>query len=200
MVCIGTYYKNTSTLHSRGCSESHRRTLLVSNFSKIKINLLQKISDKAHRNSFGTTDTQHCATLFFIHLGDDWKIEMSLETIKEARKATMKELLALIERIAHGREEELYGSSLNLAMTNRSQVICVRYSLMDNCDRPSLYDSMKAGPTLNRKYSDHPDGKVPKRLAKLAAIDHGRHAPSSPVNRIRIKEKIGFRFHRALPF
>ena len=29
MVCIATYYMNTSALHSRGRSESHRRTLLV---------------------------------------------------------------------------------------------------------------------------------------------------------------------------
>ena len=148
----------------------------VANFSKIKISLLQKISDKAHSNIYGTTDTEHCAALFFTHLGDDWKTEMPLETIRGAMKATIRDLLVLIEKSAEGSEEELYDSSLNFAVTDGLQVLCVRYSSMDNCDPPSLYYSTKAGPTLNRKYPDHPDGKVTKKLAKLATIDHGKHA------------------------
>ena len=147
----------------------------VANFSRIKIRLLQTVSDKAHRNIFGTTDTEHCAALFFTHLGDDWKISLPLEALKEAMKKTIKDILALIDQSAESGEEELLDSSLNFAVTDGSQVLAVRYSSMGNCDPPSLYYSTKAGPTLNRKYPDHPDGKVPKKPPKLDTKGHGKH-------------------------
>jgi glutamine amidotransferase len=147
----------------------------VGNFSEIKINLLQKLSNKAHRNIFGTTDTEHCAALFFTHLGDDWESEVPLETLKETMNTTIKDLLTLIEENAASSDEDHSHSSLNFAITDGSQVLAVRYSSLDSCDPPSLYYSTKAGPTLNRKYPDHPDGKLIKKMVKRETEHHGKH-------------------------
>ena len=147
----------------------------VANFSKIKIELLQKVSAKAFKNIFGTTDTEHCAALFFTYLGDDWKAEASLEKLKECMVSMMKDILALVEKSAEGSGEDLPHSSLNFAVTDGSQVLAVRYSSMDNYEPPSLYYSTKAGPTLNRKYPDHPDGKTVEKPAKASTDEHGKH-------------------------
>jgi glutamine amidotransferase len=147
----------------------------VANFAKIEIDLLQKMSEKAHHNIFGITDKEHCAALFFTHLGDDWKTELPLDKLKEAMKATMKDVLAMIEKSAENTEEEFPRSSLNFAVTDGTQVLAVRYSSMDNYHPPSLYYSTKAGPTLNRKYPNHPDRKIPEKPAKLETEEHGKH-------------------------
>ena len=88
----------------------------------------------------------------------------------------MRDLLILIEKSAQGSDEQLYESSLNFAVTSGAQVLCVRYWSMVNCDPPSLNYSTKTEPTFHRKYPDHPDGKVTKKLAKLATMDVGKHA------------------------
>ena len=87
----------------------------------------------------------------------------------------MRDILALVEKSAEGTDEELPHSSLNFAVTDGSQVLAARYSSMDNYEPPSLYYSTKAGPTLNRKYPDHPDGKIVEKPAKASTEEHRKH-------------------------
>jgi glutamine amidotransferase len=148
---------------------------VVANFAKIKVALLQKLSAKAYANIFGTTDTEHVAALFFTHLGDNWDTELPIEKLKEAMIKTIRDLLTLIQESTKDDDKELLHSSLNFAVTDSSQLLAIRFSSMDEFEPPSLYYSTKAGPTLNRKFPDHPDGKEVGKKAVKATLEHGKH-------------------------
>ena len=149
---------------------------VVSNFSEIKVSLLQKLSTHAYKNIFGTTDTEHAAALFFTHLGNDWVVQLPMEELKKAMLNTLQDLLALIQASVNNNDEGLPHSSLNFAVTDGCQVLAIRFSSMDTFEPPSLYYSTTAGPTLNRKFPDHPDGKEVKNNAMRATHEHGKHA------------------------
>lgn len=148
---------------------------MIPNFLKIKVALLQKLSEKAYRNIFGTTDTEHVAALFFTHLGNDWDTELPMETLKKTMIKTLQDVLSLIQETAKENNETFLHSSLNFAITNSCQLLAIRFSSMDKFEPPSLYYSTKAGITLNRKYPDHPDGKEIKKKIVKTAQDHGKH-------------------------
>jgi glutamine amidotransferase len=148
---------------------------VVANFSKIKIALLQKLSTDAYANIFGTTDTEHVAALFFTHLGNDWDTLVSIEKLKKTMINTLQDVLALIQESVKDKDEILPHSSLNFAVTNGCQLLAVRFSSMDEVEPPSLYYSTTAGPTLNRKFPDHPDGKEVKNTSIRATHEHGKH-------------------------
>jgi len=148
---------------------------VVANFSKIKVALLQKLSAEAYANIFGTTDTEHVAALFFTHLGDNWEIELPIEKLKQAMIDTFQDVLALIQKSAQDKSDVLPHSSLNFAVTDGSQLLAVRFSSIDEFEPPSLYYSTTAGPTLNRKFPDHPDGKVENNKVVRATHEHGKH-------------------------
>lgn len=148
---------------------------MVANFSKIKIALLQKLSEKAYANIFGTTDTEHVAALFFTNLGDDWDTEMSIDILKKAMIQTLQDILGLIRETSSDFTKLAMRSSLNFAVTDSCQLIATRFSSIHEFEPPSLYYSTTAGPTLNRKYPDHPDGKETKKETCKATYDHGKH-------------------------
>lgn len=147
----------------------------VANFSKIKIALLSKLSPKAYANIFGTTDTEHVAALFFTYLGDDWDAELPIDKLKQAMMSTLRDVLALIEESTKDTDHVIPHSSLNFALTDGCQLLAVRFSSMNEFEPPSLYYSTTAGPILNRKYPDHPDGKEETRKPKQPAKEHGKH-------------------------
>lgn len=148
---------------------------VVANFSQIKVALLKKLSTKAYANIFGTTDTEHVAALFFTHLGDHWDAKLSMEKLKEAMMNTLQDVLSLIEESAKDTSQVIPHSSLNFAVTDGCQLLAVRFSSMDEFEPPSLYYSTSAGPTLNRKYPDHPDGKEMNRTSVRPTDEHGKH-------------------------
>lgn len=148
---------------------------VVANFSNIKIALLQKLSKNAYGNIFGTTDTEHVAALFFTHLGNDWDTVLPLEELKKAMIKTLQGILALIEESVNGKEGVLLPSSLNFAVTDGCQVLAVRFSSIEQVEPPSLYYSTTAGPTLNRKFPDHPDGKEFQNKSVRSTNEHGKH-------------------------
>jgi glutamine amidotransferase len=149
---------------------------VVANFARIKIALLKKLSAAAYENVFGTTDTEHVAALFFTHLGDDWDTELSMEKLKKAMINTLHDLLTLIRESIKDENEPLPHSSLNFAVANSDQLLAIRFSSMDEFEPPSLYYSTTAGPTLNRKFPDHPDGKEVTTKTVRATHEHGKHA------------------------
>jgi glutamine amidotransferase len=147
---------------------------VVANFSKIKVPLLGKLSEQAYANIFGTTDTEHVAALFFTYLGNDWHAELPIEKLKQAMVKTLQDVLALIQESVKD-NEVLPHSSLNFALTDSCQLLAVRFSSMDEVEPPSLYYSTTAGPILNRKFPDHPDGKEVNRKSVQATQEHGKH-------------------------
>lgn len=148
---------------------------VVANFSNIKVALLQKLSKNAYANVFGTTDTEHVAALFFTHLGDDWDTVMPLEKLKTTMIKTLQDVLALVQENVNGKEETLPPSSLNFALTDGCQLLAIRFISKEELEPPSLYYSTTAGPTLNRKFPDHPDGKEVRRKSIRATNEHGKH-------------------------
>ncbi|CAF1038306.1 unnamed protein product [Adineta ricciae] len=148
---------------------------VVANFSQIKVKLLSRLSAKAYDNIFGTTDTEHAAALFFTHLGDDWEAELSIKQLKEAMIKTLQDLLALVHETMQNNEDARLHSSLNFAVTDNCHLLAIRFSSMDEFEPPSLYYSTTAGPTLNRKYPDHPDGKATRRKSIRDTHEHGKH-------------------------
>ncbi|UJR11435.1 hypothetical protein I4U23_015615 [Adineta vaga] len=148
----------------------------VANFSKIKVKLLSKLSTKAYGNIFGTTDTEHVAALFFTYLGDDWDAELEIEQLKEAMIKTLRDVLALIDETKNNNEEISLHSALNFAVSDGCQLLATRFASTDQLEPPSLYYSTTAGPTLNRKYPDHPDGKDSRRKSIYETDKHGKHA------------------------
>ncbi|CAF1175104.1 unnamed protein product [Rotaria sordida] len=147
----------------------------VANFLNIKFALVQKLSENAYRNIFGTTDTEHVAALFFTHLGNDWDTELPMENLKNAMIKTLQDILTLIQESAEDRDETLSQSNLNFAVTDSCQLLATRFSSMDEFEPPSLYYSTTAGPTFNRKFPDHPDGKEVGKEATQATHNHGKH-------------------------
>ncbi|CAF1159845.1 unnamed protein product [Adineta ricciae] len=143
----------------------------VGNFSKIKIPLLKKLSIASYENIFGTTDTEHVAALFFTHLGDDWSIEYSMENLKKAMVNTIRDLVTLVQEM----NIDVPHSFLNFAVTDSYQLLATRYSSIDEFEPPSLYYSTTAGPTLNRKYPDHPDGEQVQKKTNRGTHEHGKH-------------------------
>ncbi|UJR17290.1 hypothetical protein I4U23_004185 [Adineta vaga] len=147
----------------------------IGNFSAIKIPLLQKLSTAAYENIFGTTDTEHAAALFFTHLGDDWDTEYPIEILKKAMINTLQDILTLVQENIKDKNIVVPHSFLNFVVTDSYQLLAIRYSSMNKLEPPSLYYSTTAGSTLNRKYSDHPDGKEITKKTMKAAHEHGKH-------------------------
>ncbi|CAF3238930.1 unnamed protein product [Rotaria sp. Silwood2] len=148
----------------------------VGNFRKIKLALLNKLSVKAYENVFGTTDTEHVAALFFTHLGNDWDTELPMENWKQAMMKTFQDILSLVEESAKDTNEAVPCSFLNFAVTDSCRLLATRFSSVEDVAPPSLYYSTTAGPTLNRKFPDDPDGKAIHKMIVRFVHLHGRHA------------------------
>jgi glutamine amidotransferase len=162
---------------------------MVANFSKMKVALLQKLSTAAYTNIFGTTDSEHVAALFFTYLGDDWVTEVPIEKLKETMITTLQNILALIQESTKDNNEVVPHSSLNFAVTDGCQLLASRFSSMDEFEPPSLYYSITAGPILNRKFPDHPDGKEVTKQAPRATHEHGKHViVASEPNTYKMKD------------
>ncbi|CAF1037716.1 unnamed protein product [Didymodactylos carnosus] len=128
----------------------------VAQFSKIRRNLLLKISKQAYENVMGTTDTEHVAALFFTHLGDMYA-EHTLNEFKQAMLKTLNDIIELLvveeesdDTVQKG--EHVNASSLNLAVTDGKKMMAIRFRNDVTEDPPSLYYSTTAGVSLNRKF------------------------------------------------
>ncbi|KAJ3150240.1 hypothetical protein HDU89_003329 [Geranomyces variabilis] len=152
---------------------------VLANFKSIKVALLQKLSRKAFENVLGTTDSEHVAALFFTHLGDDWNASYSIQDLKTAMIATLRDLIALVR--TSGKAGDVPPSSLNFAVTDGNVILAQRFSSHSNREPPSLYYSTVAGVTLNRKFPDHPDGPQHAASSSETATkskkpeEHGKH-------------------------
>ena len=73
-------------------------------------------------------------------------------------KEALFKTLQTIERLQHALSDPFEPSALNIAITNGSSLLCLRYRPHPTESPPSLYYSTTAGILLNRRYEGHPDG------------------------------------------
>ncbi|CAF3857095.1 unnamed protein product [Rotaria sp. Silwood1] len=161
----------------------------VANFRKLKLALLNKLSEKACENIFGTTDTEHVAALFFTHLGNDWDTELPMENWKKAMMETLQDILSLVTESAKNMNEAVPCSFLNFAVTDSCRLVATRFSSVEGVEPPSLYYSTTAGSTLNRKFPDNPDGKSVHKILTRFIRKHGKHVIiASEPNTYKVEE------------
>lgn len=94
--------------------------------------------------------------------------------MRAAMLKTIETVISLQSKILGA--SKFAASSLNLAATDGSQLVAIRFRNHAVEQPPSLYYSTTAGVTLNRKYPDHPDGPgVRNPHAHREAREHGKH-------------------------
>ena len=146
---------------------------VVASFADFHPQFLQKLSKKAQTNVLGTTDSEHVAALFFTHLcpDDDWECDHTIAEFEAAMQQTIADLLAFGKEVGTTKPH-----SLNFAVTDGTRLLATRFSSQADHEPPTLYFSTTAGATLNRKYPDHPDGPLAKKVeSKLKAEEHAPH-------------------------
>lgn len=163
---------------------------VLSHFSRLRIRLLRSLRLHEARDAIlGTTDSEHMAALFFERLvggkRDEWAAMAHGKRYSELELAeTMRGILTELEgwvgecvkeEEAEGLETTAKSSSLNLVVTDGSQMVAIRCAAGGR-EPPSLYYSTTAGATLNRLYEGNPDMGHPE----LEAMGHTFQQGSLP--------------------
>ncbi|KZT67090.1 N-terminal nucleophile aminohydrolase [Daedalea quercina L-15889] len=151
----------------------------VAHFAEIRRTLALEFSDEASALVKGTTDSERLAALFFTILegrrgAKAWETSHPLAEVKAAMEEAITKVIEVQKRVMGSDGAGLDGSSLNLAITDGTQLLAIRFRNHATEHPPSLYYSTKAGVTLNRKYPDHPDEGVDRDGLK-AESEHGEH-------------------------
>lgn len=128
-----------------------------------------------HSHSLALTPYPRIATqagLFFTFLTESSSAPSasSLQhtySIDDMKSALFKTLQA-IESLQHAlpSSEPFQPSALNIAITNGSSLLCLRYRPHPTESPPSLYYSTTAGVLLDRRFEGHPDGGEEKGRAE----------------------------------
>ncbi|KAJ7236093.1 hypothetical protein B0H12DRAFT_1140855 [Mycena haematopus] len=156
---------------------------IVGGFALIRRRMVHAMSDEAAEHLVGTTDSEHLAMLFFTSLAERAGVQHTLEEVK----AALEEAITTVIRLQHealsragGEAPAFEPSSLNVAITDGTRLLAVRFRNHATEHPPSLYFSTTAGATLNRKYPGHPDeghprNQEPERSSGVDAKEHGAH-------------------------
>ncbi|EIN05716.1 N-terminal nucleophile aminohydrolase [Punctularia strigosozonata HHB-11173 SS5] len=153
----------------------------VAHFASIRREVLAHVSEDAEQRIKGSTDSEHLAALFFTYLAGEkgaaaWDASHSLEEVKAALEKAVTTVISVQHQTLPKKGIEFNASSLNVAVTDGTQLLAIRFRNHPTEHPPSLYFSTRAGVTLNRKYPGHPDGASPSILANIrAAEEHGEH-------------------------
>jgi len=129
----------------------------------------------------GTTDSEHLAALTFTYLEAQkgpqaWEVSHSLDDVKAALEKAVRKIIELQKQIVPPLGVPLEASSLNVAITDGTQLLAIRFRNSPTEHPPSLYFSTKAGIKLNRKFPGHPDregNNGPRNLKE--SQEHGDH-------------------------
>ncbi|KAI9844375.1 MAG: hypothetical protein M1838_002199 [Thelocarpon superellum] len=157
-----------------------RHTLMhngyISDFVEIKRELCLLLNDDVAASIRGSTDSEHFAALYMTHLTQgkgsaSWEEQYTTAQMHTALEHTVASIVELQHEKLGARAQP---SDLNVATTDGSRLVAIRFRNHEHTQPPSLYFSTTAGVTLNRKYPDHPDGKANPSPAR-AAKDHGSH-------------------------
>ena len=152
----------------------------VAHFGQIKKYLVREISDEALDLVKGTTDSEHLAALFFTYLEEDkgpkaWENTHTLSEVKLALERAITKVLDIQQEVLAPAKAD--ASSLNIAITDGTQLLTIRFRNHPTEHPPSLYMSTTAGVSLNRKYPGHPDmAGSDNGIQNLKAVhEHGDH-------------------------
>ena len=138
-----------------------------------------EMSDAAFANVFGATDSEHIAGLYITFLtsfGPASNFENTYH-VSEMLAALQKTIATIITLQEGYLGEKRTPNSLNLCVTDGVSIVAVRFRNHRTSQPPTLYYSTKAGTTLNRKYTDHPDGIHIAGVTDVGKADseHGKH-------------------------
>lgn len=155
----------------------------VSDFIKIKKDLVQLIDDDAYANIQGSTDSEHIAALYMTYLSKhakpshsdraSWELTYAVSSMAQALEQTFTTIINLQHKLLGG-PNNVEANSLNVAVTDGEQLVAFRFRNHEIEQPPSLYYSQSAGVTLNRKYPDHPNGEENTKAYKKPE-EHGKH-------------------------
>jgi len=153
----------------------------VSHFDEIKTTVATQFSRGARGFVMGTSDSEHLAALFFTCLERArgpraWDTTHPLTEIKRALEEAITRIIDIQKQAVAQTGEPFEPSSLNVAVTDGTQLLAIRFRNHPTEHPPSLYLSTTAGVTLNRNYPGHPDGKeFDGGNAVKKSHEHGDH-------------------------
>lgn len=155
---------------------------VVAHFNLIKRELCAELSHDAFQLIKGTTDSEHLAALVFTYLGahkgpEAWEVTHPMEEVKAALERAITTVIDIQRKIVPKHGVSLEASSLNIAITDGSQLLTIRFRNHPTQHPPSLYFSTTAGVELNRKFPGHPDREgADNGVQNLkVAQEHGDH-------------------------
>ncbi|EMD39692.1 hypothetical protein CERSUDRAFT_150345 [Gelatoporia subvermispora B] len=151
-------------------------------FNVVKRDMVTCMSDAALDLVKGTTDSEHLAALFFTFLEQDkgpaaWDATHPIADVKQALELAIAKVLEFQDAYVKRSGAAPQASSINIAITDGTQLLAIRFRNHATEHPPSLYYSTTAGITLNRKYPGHPDQEgADNGSANLKAPhEHGDH-------------------------
>ncbi len=155
---------------------------VISHFTKIRRAMSDQMSEAAFANVFGSTDSEHIAALYMTYLTDSAPASANpfdsthpISKMVSAMQAAVATTIELQKKLIP--EKSRLPNSLNLCVTDGTQLVAFRFRNHATSQPPSLYYSTKAGTTLNRKYPGDSDGCFTKGVTDMGKDpgEHGRH-------------------------
>jgi len=152
---------------------------VLGSFHLFKPQLLTLLPLRYQMAILGTTDSEHIAALYFLHLcgeDGDWETIYPVNQMADSMTKTVSKLEEM-KSIAEKKAGKSEHNALNLLVSSGTSLIALRYA-SPNREPPSLYYSTTAGATLNRKFKGHPDeGKPGAEVSegKKEKEEHGKH-------------------------
>nr|POE86652.1 putative glutamine amidotransferase dug3 [Quercus suber]POE87645.1 putative glutamine amidotransferase dug3 [Quercus suber] len=153
---------------------------VVSDFTAIRRQMCNRMSDAAFAGINGSTDSEHIGALYLTYMTDNggpesFEVEYSAKKMAESLRRVIATVIELQLQMLGAKARP---NSLNLCVTDGVKLVAYRFRNHATEEPPSLYWSTRAGTTLNRKYQDHPDGnEAPESLRSfgISPESHGKH-------------------------
>ncbi|KPV72703.1 uncharacterized protein RHOBADRAFT_55781 [Rhodotorula graminis WP1] len=136
----------------------------VGGFIDAQVRILSRLSHSARLTIQGNTDSEHVFALFFTYLDPHgpWMRDYRPQELEDALEHTVSTLITACEPArgwleGDGRTVRSW-LSLNVAVTDGSSFLALRFAHPPEREPPSLYYSSVGGSALDRRYCSHPDG------------------------------------------
>ena len=142
---------------------------VLGSFHLMKTNLLCLLPMRYQMAILGTTDSEHIAALYFLHLcgeAGDWEASYPVEKMALAMRQTIVKLEEMKSAAESKAGVATEYNALNLLASSGSSMVALRYASPREREPPSLYYSTSAGGAMNRKFNGHPDEGKPGTQVK----------------------------------
>ncbi|BGP50968.1 hypothetical protein JCM10450v2_006894 [Rhodotorula kratochvilovae] len=163
----------------------------VGGFVDAQVKILSKLSREARLTILGNTDSEHVFALFltFLDPHGPWLRVYHPEELEHALEETVSALMTLCTPaggwlLPDGHTPRSW-LSLNLAISDGSTFLALRFAHPPQREPPSLYWSSVGGSALDRRYRHHPDGG--RDVGDLPRREHEPHVvvASEPMTRAK---------------